>query len=518
VRDAAYEEEDDAKREPRRFRRIQHKLDTVGWIGDRRRHLFVVPADGSGPAQQITDGDFEDAAPSWSPDGRRLLFAAARHEDWDVEPYNDVYVVDADGGAPERLTGGDSTHEAPVWSPDGRLIACRWYRGGWDYPQHQRIAVLDPATGERRILTEALDRNCGPHPAIREPIWDGDAIVFAIEDGGNTHVYRVAADGSAEPERVVGGELAVSGYDVRDGRVVHTAATPAAPADLFEGERRLTAFGHAFAESHPLIEAERFSAPSSGGVEVDAWIVRPANLEAGRRYPVLLVIHGGPFTQYGGEFFDEVQVYARAGYAVVFSNPRGSSGYSEAWGRAVCGPVAEGPGWGTVDYEDVIAVLDEALRRFDFCDPERLGVMGGSYGGYMTSWIVGHTDRFSAAISERALNNMLSEFGSSDIGWFMKGYTGVFPFEDPEPYLRHSPTTYATQITTPLLILHSEQDLRCNIEQAENLFAILRLLKRDVELVRFPGESHELTRSGSPRHRVRRFEIVLDWLARYLQP
>jgi dipeptidyl aminopeptidase/acylaminoacyl peptidase len=231
---------------------------------------------------------------------------------------------------------------------------------------------------------------------------------------------------------------------------------------------------------------------------------------------VLLNIHGGPFTQYGNRFFDEFQTYARAGYAVLYANPRGSSGYSEAWGRAIRGPVDGGKGWGSVDYEDLMAVVDAALEQYDFLDEERMGVMGGSYGGYMTSWIVSHTDRFKSACSERAVNNMLSEFGSSDFGWFMKAYTGVFPFEDVRPYLDQSPTTYAAEITTPLLILHSENDLRCNVEQAEHLFTILRFLGREVEFVRFPAESHELTRSGSPFHRVTRYEILLDWFERTL--
>jgi dipeptidyl aminopeptidase/acylaminoacyl peptidase len=250
---------------------------------------------------------------------------------------------------------------------------------------------------------------------------------------------------------------------------------------------------------------------------VEAWLVRPHDLAEGQRCPLLLNIHGGPFTQYGNKFFDEFQAYARAGYAVVYSNPRGSSGYSEEWGRAIRGPVGGGDGWGSLDYQDLIAVVDAALEQFDFLDPDRLGVMGGSYGGYMTSWIVSHTDRFKAASSERAVNNMLSEFGSSDFGWFHRAYTGVWPFEDVEPYLAQSPTTYAAEINTPLLILHSENDLRCNIEQAEHLFTILRLLGREVEFVRFPAESHELSRSGSPFHRVTRLEIVLEWFDRYLK-
>ncbi len=245
--------------------------------------------------------------------------------------------------------------------------------------------------------------------------------------------------------------------------------------------------------------------------------MRPAGFEPGKRYPTLLNIHGGPFGQYGVGFFDEFQVYAAAGYVVLYANPRGSSGYSEAWGRAIRGPGDAGPGWGSVDYDDCMAVVDEALRRFDFVDAERLGVMGGSYGGYMTSWIVSHTDRFKAAISERSVNSMVSEWGSSDFGWDFRGYMESFLFEDVQKYIDVSPATYAADIHTPLLILHSEEDLRCPVEQAEQLFVTLRLLRRPVEMVRFPKESHELTRSGSPVHRVQRFQIILEFMDRHLK-
>jgi dipeptidyl aminopeptidase/acylaminoacyl peptidase len=329
-------------------------------------------------------------------------------------------------------------------------------------------------------------------------------------------VYRVRADGSAGPEALLTGEFGVTGFDVREGVVVDVRSYGTAPGELYAGDRRLSEVAKAFTEGRELVEPERFTAVHEDGSEVDAWLVRPAGFEEGKRYPVVLNIHGGPFTQYSTKFFDENQVFAGAGYAVVYSNPRGSSGYSEEWGRAIRGPIEGGPGWGTVDYEDLMAVADEALSRFEFLDPDRFFVTGGSYGGYMTSWIVGHTDRFKAAISERAVNNLYSEFGSSDIGWVFKGYTGAFPFEDPEAHLRHSPITYAENIKTPLLILHSENDLRCHPEQGEQLFTVLRLLgRRDVEFVRFPGEGHELSRSGSPLHRVMRFGVVLDWFGRY---
>jgi dipeptidyl aminopeptidase/acylaminoacyl peptidase len=516
VPDPAYEEEDDKKRAPRRFTRLLFKLDSVGWTGDRRRHVYVVPADGSEKPTQLTDGDFEDSRPAWTPDGASIAFSSARSEDWDIELLGDVYVVPAEGGEPERVTAGDAAYFASSYSPDGRWLAVKWDPGGYDFPRNTQIGVMAADGSGFRLLTESLDRTCDPYPEIREPIWDGGSIVFAIEDGGNVHLYRVSPEGGA-PELVAGGDIVLSGYDVVDGVVVRTGSTAPGLSELYAGDRQLTEVGTAFAAGRELSAPERFTAISKDGSEVDAWVARPAGFEEGTRYPTLLQIHGGPFTQYGNGFFDETQVYAGGGYVVLYANPRGSSGYAEAWGRAIMGPGELGPGWGSVDYEDLMATVDTALEKFDFIDPERLGVLGGSYGGYMTSWIVSHTNRFKAACSERAVNHMLSMYGSSDVGWVFKGYHGAFAHEDPQLYLDMSPWSYAKDIETPLLILHSEQDLRCNIEQAEQLFTTLRLLKKEVELVRFPAESHELSRSGNPVHRVQRFEIILDFFDRHLK-
>ena len=521
VRDEAYEEEDERRRAPRRFKRVFFKLDSVGWIGDRRKHVFVVGLDG-GDERQLTDGDCEDAEPAWSGDGKRIVFSSMRGDRWDVEFQEALYEVevDAEGAEPRRLTQPDESASAPSFSPDGELIAYIYSPEDGTFPHHGQIAVMRADGSDRRILTTSLDRQCAPYPLGREPVWDGDRIAFGVEDGGNVHLYTVAADGSGEPELLVGGEQSTGLYDLVDGVLVYTASTHGRPHELFGGGgKRLTSVCDDFVSGREIAEVERFTAVSGDGTEVDAWLVRPPDFDAGRRYPVLLTIHGGPFAQYGTGFFDEVQVYAGAGYCVLFSNPRGGSGYSEEWGRAIRGPGGDaGPGWGSVDYEDVMGVVDTALERFPFLDADRLGVLGGSYGGFMTSWIIGHTKRFKAALSERAVNHLVSAFGSSDVFWIFERQIGGTMWDSLDDWLKMSPATYARDIETPVLVVHSENDLRCNIEQGEHLFNLLRLLDKEVEMLRFPAESHELSRSGSPVHRVQRFEAILEWFGRYLEP
>ena len=524
VRDEAYEEEDDRKRPPRRFTRVFFKLDGVGWTGDRRKHVFVVDLDGS-DERQLTEGDCENDGPAWSPDGKRIVFTSLRGDRWDVKFAEALYELDldAEGAEPKRLTQEDESASTASFSPDGARIAYIHFQDDGTFPHHGHIAVMNADGSDRRILTTSLDRQCAPFPLAREPVWAGDRVAFAIEDGGNVHLYTVAADGSAEPELLVGGEQYIGLYDFVDGTLVYTASTHDRPHEVFKGDGgdgvRLTAVAEDFVTGRELAEVERFTATSADGTEVDAWLVRPPGFDESKRYPTLLVIHGGPFAQYGTGFFDEVQVYAGAGYCVLFSNPRGGSGHSEAWGRAICGPNADGgKGWGSVDYEDLMGVVDSAFGQYPFLDADQLGVLGGSYGGYMTSWIVGHTNRFKAALSERSVNHLVSAFGSSDLFWIFERQFGGPMWENVDTWLAMSPATYARDIETPLLIVHSENDLRCNIEQGEHLFTLLRLLGKETEMLRFPAEGHELSRSGSPIHRVQRFEAILEWFGRYLQP
>ena len=512
------EEEKRKSRPPRVVTTLKYRFNGEGFTYDRRPQIFIVAALGGEP-RQVTEGDYDHADPAWTPDGRALVFASARHDERDHDDASDIWLIPAEGGAPRRLTRTLGPAGHPAVSPAGDAVAYLGRASRNGFGRNIRLFTVPVAGGEPACRTEGLDRSCGPL-GVR-PVWsaDGRALTIAAEDQGTLGLFRVEP-GDGPPRRLVSGERVVGSYSAsRDGAVVaFTASEPAAPAELFVcgadggGERRLTDLNRAFTREVMLARPERFRFERAG-FTVDAWIVKPHGFEPGRRYPLLLNVHGGPHAQYGYPFFDEFQVQAGAGYGVLYANPRGSQGYGEAFTSAVVGD------WGGGDAADVQAALDEALGRFDWIDPERLGLLGGSYGGFMTSWIVGHSKRFRAACSERAVNVQTSMFGTSDIGFVFNQVElgGVLPWEDPAKYLERSPLTYAKDITTPLLILHSEDDLRCPIEQAEQLFVALKTLRREVVFVRFPDENHELTRSGKPRHRLERFRILLEWFAKYLR-
>jgi dipeptidyl aminopeptidase/acylaminoacyl peptidase len=496
------------KEPPRRITRMWSRVDGVGFLLDRPEHVFVLDpfADGAAPVQ-VTDGPADDHRVSWTADGR-LLFSSVRDAPEDTNVQSDVYSCAADGSDLVRLTPGGQDADYPVAGPDGATVL---FLASSDLPDDDFVGRNGsvwavPADGSAKPT-----RLTGPEhdlgPAADGLVPAGDRVLAVTRNRGAQELVAVGPDGGVEV--LLGGARTVSAAAYGAGTIVATAADALDAGELFRvgADEPLTDFGAGLAATGRLRPMQELTTTAPDGYPVHGWLVRPdPEAHPGPR-PVLLAIHGGPHAQYGYTLFDEAQVYAGAGYVVVLGNPRGAAGYGEDHARAIKHRM------GTVDADDLLALLDAALAT-DGVDSSRVGVMGGSYGGFMTTWLAGHVgERFRAAIVERALTAWDSFLGSSDIGFvFAPQYAGT----DPAAVAAQSPLTYADKIDLPVLIIHSEQDWRCPVEQAQRLFVALKLRGVPAELLLFPGEGHELTRTGLPSHRLARFDAVLDWWSRHL--
>ena len=526
TRDARYEAEDESWQAPRKIDRFFSRLNGEGWIFDRPSHVYVVPASGTTAPRNLTPGPFQHDGIAWLADSSAVITSAARHDNWDIDLANDLYRVPLDGGEITELTHQTGVYGAPSVSPDGSKVAFVGHDDPLTDPQNEHVGIIDLSTGDMHYASTGLDRTFSSTAGTAVPVWlDDTTVLAAADDRGRGHIYRVAVDGSSAPVAVTEGQRWVRSFDAANGTLAAAISRVDRPSELFvisDGvEHQLTNLSDPYVATVKPLPWERFTVPTTDGTnEIDAWIMRPVDFDETKRYPVILNVHGGPHTQYGEAFFDEAQFQAAAGFVVLMSNPRGGSGREQSWGQAILGPkhpVAAGTGWGGVDLDDVLAVLDHALSHYEFCDADRVGMQGGSYGGYMATLLAGtHGERFKGICSERAVNNMLSEEWSSDIGTVFRIEHGPNHIDDPAEYERMSPIRWVRDIHVPMLIIHSEEDLRCPISQAEELFMALRILKRDVTFYRFPGETHELSRSGSPIHRRQRAEIILDWFTEKL--
>ncbi|MGD2142245.1 MAG: S9 family peptidase [Candidatus Bathyarchaeota archaeon] len=505
------------------IRRMKYKFDEKGFSDGKYIHLFVVSSKG-GESRQLTDGLFDVEAAEWSPDGDRVAFISNFAEDADKSFFKNIYSVPVEGGEPELLYEGRGPIEAIGWSPDGRYIAFSgreledpnlvWHK-------NTEVFILDLQEGEARCLTEDFDRTV---TRISRFEWSPDSrYVYAkFPHHGTIHVYRMGIDG--EIDQVTEGKMSVGGFSFDDSgeSLVFCATNAVTPSELWisdtDGQCKLTEMNGELLKELRISPPEEFWFTASDGEQIQCWIIKPSDFKDGEKYPTVIQIHGGPRSAYGFKLDSaehEFQVLADHGYVVVYANPRASIGYGEQFAGLISGA------WGERDYLDIIETTNHVIENYPFVDSERFGGLGGSYGGFMTNWIVGHTDRFKAAVTMRSISNWYSFHGTSDIGWMTlpthELINGQDPWDDLELCMEKSPISYVKNIVTPLLIIHSESDYRCPIEQGEQLYIALKKLGKTTEFVRFPGEPHGLSRTGKPKHRRERLQHIVRWFDRYLK-
>ena len=497
-------------------RRLPYWYNGRGLVYNIYRHLFLLDPE-SGEIRQLTTGDREVVAACWSPDSRKIAFAA--YSDF-LKPYLvDVYVIDVESGEEERITM-ESMYIANVeWSPKGDLLAIRGHKLERGLSTHNKVWLLS-FDGELKLISGELDVSNSMNCDVRGPgkgrllQWGKDGyIYFLATDGGTVHLYRASPDG--EVELVIGGDCVIDEYSLGDNAIFYIKMTSTQPPELWvleEGEeKKLTSFNDFLLSQLALAKPEKFTFKASDGCTVEGWILKPAEFEEGKRYPAVVEIHGGPMTAYGEGFMHEFHMLSGAGFAVVYTNPRGSAGYTEEFKDIRYA-------YGERDYQDIMEAVDYVVREYKFIDPERIGVAGGSYGGFMTNWVVTHTDRFKAAVTQRSICNWISFYGTTDIGfWFTKDQIGDEPWRDLEKLWEKSPLKYVENVKTPLLIIHSVEDYRCWLDQALQMFTALKALGKNVELAVFPGENHDLSRRGKPKHRIERLKRILGWFEKYLK-
>lgn len=515
------EHEEKQRNDPRVVTRLPYRTGTT-FLDDRRRHIYLVDVppgdiDERPQPRRITVGDLHHSPPAWMPDGASLLTTATRDPEADsLFAYYDVLRVPREGGKPQILTEAGFSYFDPQPSPDGTVIAFRRLPEDRLLAAGNRVSIIPAAGGLPRDLTEHTDLN------VEQFRWqaDGQGICFSAGWQGNTPIYGMGLEGTPtfeHGETLVGGRRIVECFDVAsDGSIAFIAGTPENPCDLYlrrpdGSETRLTSINAGLLEQRRIqpIEEIRYLAPD--GKEVQGWYLMPPDAEAGKRYPLAVHIHGGPHVMWGPSLrsmWHEWQAGAGRGYVVFFCNPRGSEGYGEEWRDAIRSK------WGEADAPDIHAGIDALIER-GIVDPQRVAVTGGSYGGFMTSWLIGQSDRFRCAVSARGVYNLLTEHSTSDAHELIEIEFEGYPWELYEELWFHSPLAHAHKINTPLLILHSELDYRVPISEAEQLFAILRRQKKIVEMVRYPREGHELTRSGEPRHRADHMRRTLEWFDQF---
>ncbi len=494
----------------------------IGFTNRRRVQLFVHNLETSQSERLLSEEADLDIASFDVHEG--LVAVTGRRFAGRAAVTDELWIADLQNGNSRCLSRDTLSLGEPCFVTHDRLAVLGTDMRVYGLNQSREVYVAELALGTlssatpdwKRMPGNRVTGDCrhGGGPTL---LAHGESVYVVVTEGGNAVLERLILGGTVQ--RVIGIEGSIDAFDVGDRGVVYVALCADRLQELYirdgDGETKLTSFNdEALAADLPLPEA--FSVTVADGTEIDAWLIRPVGFETGRSYPSILEIHGGPKTAYGTVFIHEMQALAAHGYAVFFCNPRGSAGrddeFAEIRGK-----------YGMVDYDDIMAVVDHALTAYPFLDSDRVGVTGGSYGGYMTNWIIGHSDRFAAACSQRSIANWASMMCTTDIGYFFTPDQIAASLWDEDgagadKLWWHSPLKYADKVATPTLFIHSEQDYRCWLTEGLQMFTALRAHDVDARLVMFRGENHELSRSGKPLHRIRRLQEMLDWFDKYLKP
>ncbi|TYS15886.1 S9 family peptidase [Rossellomorea vietnamensis] len=518
-------EEEEKIPQPLEVKKMKYKSDDSGFFSGKRSHIAVMDLK-TLEMKEITEGEVDYSLQSWSPDGKYIAYGADKSTDLDTSFQTDLFLYDAENGTEKKVTGGTGYFGNAAWSPDSRFIALLGHEKEYQNATQTKVWLYEMETESLSCLTSELDSPVGDfmvidfqqgvsNPGIQ---WasDNQSFYFLASDNGNTVLYYGNRDGALYPALLDDQHIYGFDLDAENQKAIAAISNPELPGDLFildipSGSlKQLTSVNEEFLSEVELSKTEAITFKSSDDREVKGWLMKPANLKEGEKCGLIVEVHGGPHMMYGNTYYQEFQMLAAEGYAVLFINPRGSHGYGQTFVDAVRGDYGGG------DYEDVMAAVNHVIEKYDFIDKDRLGITGGSYGGFMTNWIVGHTDRFKAAVTQRSISNWVSFYGVSDIGYYFSEWQIEAGLNDIEKLWKHSPLAYAKNINTPLLILHSEKDYRCPIEQAEQLYIAVKRQGKETEMVRFPESNHNLSRNGKPNLRVARLNYIKDWFGKYI--
>jgi dipeptidyl aminopeptidase/acylaminoacyl peptidase len=495
---------------PRVIDRLDYRADGAGYRPEGYSHIFVIPSDGGTP-RQLTEGDYNHGVPEWTPDSQTIIFSSARRPDAEYDRAgSDIYALTVANGQIKQLTDRKGPDGSPAVSPDGKMIAYTGYDYSEDTYTPSRLYVMNIDGTGKRELTPSLDRS----PASLFWAADNTGIYFTTEDRGSDNVQYVPAKGGAIVPVTKGVQQLNLSSMAANGLAAATLSSPTEPGDVVVFNlknptiKKLTDVNGDLLESRKIGQTEEIWYDSVGGMKVQGWIVKPPDFDPSKKYPLILYIHGGPHSMYGVAFNFEFQNHAAEGYVVLYTNPRGSTGYGKEFGNAINNNY---PGQ---DYDDLMNGVDAVIKK-GYIDERNLFVCGGSGGGVLTSWIVGHTDRFAAAVVMKPVINWYSFVGTTDGSSWYYNFKKL-PWENPEEHLRRSPITYVGNVKTPTMLMTGELDLRTPMEQTEQFYRALKLRKVDTVMVRIADEYHGF--NAAPRHPSNRLNQILylrGWFEKY---